>query len=69
MSKSIFLIFMNVFYVRNYYIQIEFLNYYLTMSTAPALTLGSLPVTETLAVKEPSMLNTTHSVFGGITAI
>lgn len=39
------------------------------MSTAPALTLGSLPVTETLAVNEPSMLNTTHSVFGGITAI
>ena len=39
------------------------------MSTAPALTLGSLPVTETLAVKEPSMLKTTHSVFGGITAM
>lgn len=40
---------------------------YLTTSTAPALTFGSLPVTETLAVKEPSMLKTTHSVLGGIT--
>ena len=49
--------------------RIECYNYYLTMSTAPALTLGSLPVTETLAVKEPSMLKTTHSVFGGITAM
>lgn len=41
---------------------------YLTTSTAPALTFGSLPVTETLAVKEPSMLKTMHSVFGGTTA-
>lgn len=40
---------------------------YLTTSTAPALTLGSLAVTETLAVKEPSILNTTHSVLGGMT--
>lgn len=40
----------------------------LTMSTALARTLGSLPVTETDAVKEPSILNTTHSVFGGTTA-
>lgn len=38
---------------------------YLTTSTAPALTLGSRPVTETDAVKDPSMLKTTHSVFGG----
>lgn len=43
-------------------------NIYRTTSTAPARTRGSLPVTETEAVKEPSMLNTTHSVFGGRTA-
>lgn len=42
---------------------------YLTTSTAPALTLGSLPVTDILAVNEPSILNTTHSVFGGTTAM
>lgn len=41
---------------------------YLTTSTALALTFGSLPVTDTLAVKEPSILNTTHSVFGGTMA-
>lgn len=41
---------------------------YLTMSTAPALTFGSLPVTDILAVNDPSILNTTHSVFGGTTA-
>lgn len=35
---------------------------YLTTSTAPARTLGSLPMMETLAVKEPSMLKTTASV-------
>jgi len=35
---------------------------YRTTSTAPARTLGSLPMMETLAVKEPSMLNTTDSV-------
>lgn len=33
-----------------------------TTSTAPARTLGSLPMIETLAVKEPSMLKTTASV-------
>lgn len=36
--------------------------YYLTMSTAPGLTFGSRPVTETLAENDPSMLNTTISV-------
>lgn len=41
---------------------------YLTTSTAPALTFGSLPLTDMLAVNEPSILNTTHSVLGGITA-
>lgn len=35
---------------------------YLTTSTAPARTLGSLPMMDTLAVKEPSMLKTTASV-------
>lgn len=35
---------------------------YRTTSTAPARTLGSLPMMDTLAVKEPSMLNTTDSV-------
>ena len=39
----------------------------LTTSTAPARTFGSFPVTETDAVNDPSMLNTTHSVFGGTT--
>lgn len=34
----------------------------LTTSTAEARTLGSRPVTDMLAVNEPSMLNTTHSV-------
>lgn len=33
-----------------------------TTSTAPGRTLGSLPMSETLAAKEPSMLNTTHSI-------
>lgn len=42
---------------------------HLTTSTAPALTLGSLPRMETLAVKLPSMLNTTTSVLGGRTAM
>ena len=41
---------------------------YLTTSTAPARTRGSLPVTDILAVKEPSILKTTHSVLGGTTA-
>ena len=40
---------------------------HLTTSTAPARTLGSFPIMETLAVKEPSMLKTTHSVLGGTT--
>lgn len=40
----------------------------LTTSTAPALTFGSRPVTDMLAVNEPSMLKTTASVFGGMTA-
>lgn len=44
------------------------LKWYLTISTAPALTFGSFPLTDILAVNEPSILNTTHSVFGGITA-
>lgn len=33
-----------------------------TTSTAPARTLGSLPMMDTLAAKEPSMLKTTNSV-------
>jgi len=37
----------------------------LTTSTAPALTFGSLPMIDTLAVNEPSMENTTVSVLGG----
>ena len=41
---------------------------HLTTSTAPALTLGSLPMMDTLAVKEPSMLKTTHSHLGGTMA-
>ena len=41
---------------------------YLTTSTAPARTFGSLPRMETLAVNEPSILNTTASVLGGKTA-
>lgn len=40
---------------------------YLTTSTAPALTLGSLPIMDTLAANEPSMLNTTNSVARGST--
>ena len=40
---------------------------YLTTSTAPGRTLGSLPIIDILAVKEPSMLNTTVSVRGGRT--
>lgn len=35
---------------------------YLTTSTAPGRTLGSLPIIETLAANEPSMLKTTHSI-------
>ena len=42
---------------------------YRTISTAPALTLGSRPVTDILAVNDPSILNTTHSVLGGTTAM
>jgi len=42
--------------------------FYLTTSTAPARTFGSLPRIETLAVNEPSILNTTASVLGGKTA-
>lgn len=38
------------------------------MSTAPGRTFGSRPVTETLAENEPSMLNTTVSVWGGTIA-
>jgi len=45
-----------------------FMMHYLTTSTAPAQTFGSLPLTDLLAAKEPSMLKTTHSVLGGITA-
>ena len=41
---------------------------YLTTSTAPGLTLGSFPIIDTLAVNEPSILNTIDSVFGGNTA-
>ena len=37
---------------------------YLTTSTAPGRTLGSLPRIETLAVNEPSILKTTASVWG-----
>lgn len=40
---------------------------HLTTSTAPARTLGSLPMIETLAAKEPSMLKTTHSMPRGST--
>lgn len=40
---------------------------YLTTSTAPGRTLGSLPMMETLAAKEPSMLKTTHSIVRGNT--
>jgi len=48
---------------------IIFVASYLTTSTAPAQTFGSFPLTDLLAAKEPSMLKTTHSVLGGITAI
>lgn len=41
----------------------------LTTSTAPARTLGSLPMMDTLAAKEPSMLNTTNSVPLGSTVM
>ena len=41
---------------------------YLTTSTAPPLTFGSFPDIDTLAVNEPSILNTTASVLGGSTA-
>ena len=41
---------------------------HLTTSTAPARTLGSLPLSETPVVKDPSILNTTDSVLGGKTA-
>lgn len=40
---------------------------YLTTSTAPGRTLGSLPIMETLAANEPSMLKTTHSIPRGKT--
>lgn len=40
---------------------------YLTTSTAPARTLGSLPMMDTLAANEPSMLKTTNSVPRGTT--
>ncbi len=40
---------------------------YLTTSTAPGRTLGSLPIIETLAANEPSMLKTTHSIPRGKT--
>jgi hypothetical protein len=39
----------------------------LTTSTAPGLTFGSFPDIDMLAVKEPSILKTTVSVFGGRT--
>ena len=38
-----------------------------TTSTAPGRTLGSLPMMDTLAAKDPSMLNTTHSMPRGST--
>lgn len=38
---------------------------YLTTSTAPARTFGSLPIMDTLAANEPSILNTTNSVLRG----
>lgn len=40
-----------------------------TTSTAPARTLGSLPMMDTLAAKEPSMLKTTNSVPLGSTVM
>lgn len=46
---------------------LSFINTHLTTSTAPARTLGSLPIMETLAAKDPSMLNTTHSIPRGST--
>lgn len=39
----------------------------LTTSTAPGRTLGSLPMIDTLAAKDPSMLKTTHSMPRGNT--
>ena len=47
--------------------RIDYTRTYLTTSTAPALTFGSLPMIDTLAVNEPSILNTTASVLGGST--
>lgn len=41
---------------------------YLQISTAPARTLGSLPVTDIDAAKDPSILKTMHSVWGGTIA-
>ncbi|TNN68155.1 hypothetical protein EYF80_021638 [Liparis tanakae] len=35
---------------------------YLTTSTAPARTFGSLPIIDTLAANDPSILKTTNSV-------
>lgn len=40
-----------------------------TTSTAPARTLGSLPMMDTLAAKEPSILKTTNSVPLGSTVM
>lgn len=42
-------------------------NTHRTTSTAPGRTLGSLPMIDTLAAKDPSMLNTTHSMPRGST--
>jgi len=42
---------------------------YLTTSTAPPLIFGSMPRIEYEARNEPSMLNTTASVWGGNTAM
>ena len=38
-------------------------------STAPGRILASLPMSDMLRVKLPSMEKTTHSVFGGTTAM
>lgn len=40
-----------------------------TTSTAPARTFGSLPMMDTLAAKEPSILKTTNSVPLGSTVM
>lgn len=42
-------------------------NTHRTTSTAPGRTLGSLPMIDTLAAKDPSMLKTTHSIPRGST--